>query len=173
MFKSIVHKMTAPSPSPAKGAGSTESKSVEYLYEGTSVKEYRVGKQSGGGSLFPRPSIIMVYAPWCPHCISSVGEYTKLADGIGDYVNVLAVNGDDPENKPFLSDYKIRGFPTLLYADEDTSLPAQGISEIDMTDTSRDLGGFVKKICLSNKQSESCCDTSTKPFKCSMKKLKI
>jgi thiol-disulfide isomerase/thioredoxin len=166
MFKSIIHNMTAPA---SHGAGA-QAKKVEYLYEGSSVKEYKVGKQTGGGTLFPRPAIIMVYAPWCPHCRSSVDDYKMLGDGIGDYVNVLAVNGDDPDNKQFLVDHEIRGFPSLLFAKKDISEGEEGISEIDMSDTSRDLGGFVKKICLMSNQQEKCCDMSQKPFKCTMKR---
>lgn len=166
MVKSLIHNMTAPE-KPREGG----AEKVTSLYEGSAVKEYKIGKNTGGGAIFPRPAFVMVYAPWCPHCVNSAADYKTLAESIGDYIHVIAVNGDEPDNKEFLATHKIRGFPTLLYADEDTSLTAGGISEVDMSDTSRDLSGFVKKICKYGKQPEDCCDMTKRPYSCSLKKI--
>ena len=61
--------------------------------------------------------LVEFYAPWCGHCQQLKPEYLKLAKGLGDVVNVAAVNAD--EHKELAQRYSIQGFPTikLMYAD--------------------------------------------------------
>lgn len=61
--------------------------------------------------------LVEFYAPWCGHCQQLKPEYLKLAKGLGDVVNVAAVNAD--EHKDLAQRYAIQGFPTikLMYAD--------------------------------------------------------
>lgn len=61
--------------------------------------------------------LVEFYAPWCGHCQQLKPEYLKLAKGLGDVVNVGAVNAD--EHKELAQRYSIQGFPTikLMYAD--------------------------------------------------------
>lgn len=61
--------------------------------------------------------LVEFYAPWCGHCQQLKPEYLKLAKGLGDVVNVAAVNAD--EHKELAQRYSIQGFPTikLMYVD--------------------------------------------------------
>jgi len=55
--------------------------------------------------------IVEFFAPWCGHCQSLVGEYTKAANALKGVVKVGAVNGDD--HKDLGGRYGVRGFPTI------------------------------------------------------------
>ncbi len=153
-IKSMVHKFTAP----GQEAGSPQP--VKYFYTGpeSKVKEQHI--KQNGGMLTDYPSIIMVYAPWCGHCQGVVPTYLNLAKALDGHFPVLAVNSDDPHNEDFLKANNIRGFPTMLFADDIDG--NRSIKEIDMRDTSRDLKGFVDKICMLTGSGENCCGDVSK-----------
>ena len=53
------------------------------------------------------------YAPWCGHCQRLQPEYTRAAKNLEGLANVVAVNCDEEDNKPFCGQMRIQGFPTL------------------------------------------------------------
>lgn len=62
--------------------------------------------------------LIMVYAPWCPHCNSpkTTGMWANLADVTKDYFSIGAVNSENTSNgnDKLCEAMKIQGFPTIM-----------------------------------------------------------
>lgn len=64
-------------------------------------------------------SIVKFYAPWCGYCQKLKPVWQKLGKLVhndGKYaVNIAAVNCDKDYNKPLCAEYKITGYPSLVY----------------------------------------------------------
>ena len=61
-------------------------------------------------------SLVLFYAPWCPHCKSILPEWDKLvANNDNTNITIKKVNSDD--NPELCKQYKIEGFPTILLID--------------------------------------------------------
>lgn len=58
-------------------------------------------------------TVLIIYAPWCGHCKSSMGEFVKASKQSD---NIMLVNSEDPSNMDLLSKYKVQGFPTIMKA---------------------------------------------------------
>ncbi|KAF2459763.1 hypothetical protein BDY21DRAFT_281209 [Lineolata rhizophorae] len=61
-------------------------------------------------------SIIEFYAPWCGHCQNLKPAYEKAAEELRGFVNVAAVNCDDPANQSLCQKFGVQGFPTLKFS---------------------------------------------------------
>lgn len=63
-------------------------------------------------------SIILFYAPWCPHCTAVKGEWEKIAK-MATFMNVGAFNCE--KNKSHLLKIKedmpelVKGYPTIVF----------------------------------------------------------
>ena len=58
-------------------------------------------------------TVLIIYAPWCGHCKSSMSEFV---DASKQSDNIMLVNSEDPSNVELLSKYKVQGFPTIMKA---------------------------------------------------------
>lgn len=57
-------------------------------------------------------SLVLFYAPWCPHCKSMMGDWNRLRKRSMDGLRVVKVNCDE---KPRLAEkYNVKGFPTII-----------------------------------------------------------
>jgi protein disulfide-isomerase-like protein len=57
-------------------------------------------------------SMVLFYAPWCPHCKTVMGDWAKLKKSSPNGVKIAKVNCDE---KPELAEkHDIKGFPTII-----------------------------------------------------------
>ena len=66
-------------------------------------------------------SIIIAKAEWCGHCKKAAPEFNKLVSAspisLNDGSNVVVKMLDADQDKSELSNYKVRGYPTILIMD--------------------------------------------------------
>jgi thiol-disulfide isomerase/thioredoxin len=59
-----------------------------------------------------KDSMVLFYAPWCPHCKTVMGDWAKLKKAAPRGVNIAKVNC---EKKPELAEkHDVKGFPTII-----------------------------------------------------------
>jgi protein disulfide-isomerase-like protein len=59
-----------------------------------------------------KATMVLFYAPWCPHCKSVMGDWAKLKDKAPKHIKIAKVNCDE---KPHLaSKHQVKGFPTII-----------------------------------------------------------
>ncbi len=57
-------------------------------------------------------SMVLFYAPWCPHCKTVMGDWAKLKQAAPSGVKIAKVNCDE---KPEMAEkHDIKGFPTII-----------------------------------------------------------
>jgi protein disulfide-isomerase-like protein len=57
-------------------------------------------------------SMVLFYAPWCPHCKTVMGDWAKLKKTAPSGVKIAKVNC---EEKPEMAEkHDIKGFPTII-----------------------------------------------------------
>jgi protein disulfide-isomerase A6 len=67
----------------------------------------------GKGNIF-----IKFYAPWCGHCKSLAPTWMELEDSLEPFKKKIMIASIDAEKYAAqLADYKVEGFPTLLFFD--------------------------------------------------------
>jgi protein disulfide-isomerase-like protein len=85
------------------------------------------GEREGFG--VSRPSMVLFYAPWCPHCKSMMGDWEKLQNEVGSDVEVVKVNCDE---KPEMAEqYDVKGFPTIILFKEGKKVHFEGSRNLD------------------------------------------
>ena len=83
-------------------------------------------------------SLVLFYAPWCPHCKSMLPEWAKLKSNNKTDIAIKKVNSDD--NPELCKQYKIEGFPTVLLIDSN----GQVIAIYEGARTAESLAEFIK-----------------------------
>lgn len=67
--------------------------------------------------------LIIATAKWCPHCVSAMPEFSKVASAspvkIADGSSVVVKLLDEKENKDEISALNIQGFPSVIFIDQD------------------------------------------------------
>ena len=65
--------------------------------------------------------MILVYAPWCPHCKNMVEEWVYLEKQLSDPFKIIlnAVNAENIDNEQFIQSLNVSGFPTLYTINKD------------------------------------------------------
>jgi protein disulfide-isomerase-like protein len=59
-----------------------------------------------------RDSMVLFYAPWCPHCKTVMGDWAKLKQSAPSGVKIAKVNCDE---KPEMAEkHGVKGFPTII-----------------------------------------------------------
>lgn len=57
-------------------------------------------------------SMVLFYAPWCPHCKTVMGDWAKLKQSAPSGVKIAKVNCDE---KPEMAEkHGVKGFPTII-----------------------------------------------------------
>jgi thiol-disulfide isomerase/thioredoxin len=57
-------------------------------------------------------SMVLFYAPWCPHCKTVMGDWAKLKKAAPGGMKIAKVNCDE---KPELAEkHDVKGFPTII-----------------------------------------------------------
>jgi len=86
----------------------------------------------GAGALGPaaervasRPQVLDFYADWCGPCKEMKPVLDEAKTKYGDRVDFVAVNADDPGNRPLMDKYKVTALPTLCFLDSKGQLIEQ------------------------------------------------
>ena len=61
---------------------------------------------------------VLIYAPWCPHCVSKEQWYTKMAEFINDRYKdykIGVADGSSEDMKPIIKALNLNGFPTFYH----------------------------------------------------------
>ena len=75
---------------------------------------------SSGAADPPVATIRMFKVDWCPHCKKAHPEFQKVMDAYngkivnGYRLNVVVVDGEDPNNESLVNEFKIQGYPTVI-----------------------------------------------------------
>lgn len=59
-----------------------------------------------------RPTLVEVYADWCPHCQRMMPVVAELRQQIGDTANVLQIEGE--EHPAIMDELHVESFPTWI-----------------------------------------------------------
>ncbi len=57
----------------------------------------------------PQPTLVLLYADWCPHCEHMMGDWKQTQQTLQGNVNVIAIESKDPR----MSKFQCSGFPTI------------------------------------------------------------
>ncbi|GMH45947.1 hypothetical protein BSKO_13911 [Bryopsis sp. KO-2023] len=69
-----------------------------------------------------RPMVVDFYADWCGPCVLMADELVKVAEELGDSVQILKI--DTEENPELSSQLKIQGLPTIMMISTEAGKPA-------------------------------------------------
>ena len=90
------------------------------------------------------------YAPWCGHCQNLKPAYEKAAQSLEGLAEVVAVNCDAEENKPFCGRMGIKGFPTLKTVRATGKIGKPIIMDYNGPRTASAMVEAVKKLITNN-----------------------
>ena len=91
-----------------------KSSSNSSYYEGYS------NAPSSGAAEPPVATIRMFKVDWCPHCKKAQPEFEKVEEKYqgkvinGHKLNLVVVDGEDPNNESLVNEFKIQGYPTIV-----------------------------------------------------------
>ncbi len=98
-----------------------------YLKEGfTDVKPAEFSGQVGAD----KKTLVLFYADWCGHCKKFMPEWdndvTPEVTPLGVQVIRVNVGGNSPEEEALKNEYKVKGFPTIVYIKNGTAMEYDG-----------------------------------------------
>nr|XP_033801425.1 protein disulfide-isomerase A5 [Geotrypetes seraphini] len=106
--KKIVDWMLNPeAPLPPEPAWEEKQTSIIHLI-GEDFREFLKKK---------RHSLVMFYAPWCPHCKNAIPDFTSAADGFKEdrKIAYAAVDCTKEQNRDLCKQEGVEGYPTVNY----------------------------------------------------------
>ena len=76
----------------------------------------------------PVATIRMFKVDWCPHCKKAQPEFERVKDKYdgqkvnGYKLNLVVVDGEDPNNESLVNAFKIQGYPTVVLTKDDKNI---------------------------------------------------
>ena len=75
---------------------------------------------------------IKFFAPWCGHCKRLAPDYKKFFLENKDLVNVIKIDCTDKKSSARIcQDFGVKGYPTLVYLEGETSYDYNGPRNLD------------------------------------------
>lgn len=92
------------------------------------LTEANFSEMTSGKTIF-----LKMYAPWCGHCKSMAGDWAKLeADFEGHPVALVgSVDCTDEKSEGICQDFKVQGFPSLVWGDVHAAESYEGARSYD------------------------------------------
>lgn len=76
-----------------------------------------------------KPSMVLFYAPWCPHCKTIMGDWEKLRKRVGQNIEIVKVNCDE---KPEMAEkHDVKGFPTIILFKDGKKIHFEGSRNLE------------------------------------------
>ena len=76
------------------------------------------------GRQAPTPCLAFVNVDWCSHCQTTKPVMNDVATRLGTALPVVSINGD--KHREFVTQYRIDGFPTIMFMAPDRAIPYEG-----------------------------------------------
>jgi len=102
-------------------------------------------------------AVVLVYAPWCPHCRDPnwTNQYELLASYLAPRgAHAYAMNATVPQNSRWVEKVGIRGFPTVLMANEKGEL-AEYEGERDLKPLMESFANFLTQTNQKKKKESA------------------
>lgn len=79
-------------------------------------KQFDKGKSLDKALATKKPVLVFFYTDWCGYCQRFAPDYNKISKDreIKKHMAVAYVNCEDPNNRKFVEEYEIQGFPTVF-----------------------------------------------------------
>ncbi|OQR82142.1 thioredoxin domain containing 5-like, partial [Thraustotheca clavata] len=71
-------------------------------------------------------AFVMIHAPWCGHCNKLLPTFGKAATQLLGQVTFGSIDGTDPDNKPIMTAFDIKSYPTILMLHDNSYTPYEG-----------------------------------------------
>lgn len=84
-----------------------------------------------------KPMVVDFYADWCGPCVLMADELVKVAEEMGDAVQILKI--DTEANSELSSQLKIQGLPTLMFISTEPGKPALRVEGLVPAKTVKDI----------------------------------
>ena len=84
-------------------------------------KQFDKGKSLDKALATKKPVLVFFYTDWCGYCQRFAPDYHKVSKDkeIKKHMAVAYVNCEDPQNRKFVEEYEIKGFPTVFVVGTD------------------------------------------------------
>lgn len=84
-------------------------------------KQFDKGKSLDKALATKKPVLVFFYTDWCGYCQRFAPDYNKISKDreIKKHMAVAYVNCEDPNNRKFVEEYEIQGFPTVFVVGTD------------------------------------------------------
>ena len=79
-----------------------------------------------------RPSVVEFYADWCEVCQETAPDVAAVRGSLGDSVNYVMLNIDNPKWAPELSEYGVDGIPHFVFLDGSGQEQGSAVGEVPL-----------------------------------------
>ena len=79
-----------------------------------------------------RPTILEFYADWCEVCQETAPDVAAVRGSLGDSVNYVMLNIDNPKWAPELSEYGVDGIPHFVFLDGSGQEQGSAVGEVPL-----------------------------------------
>ena len=94
-----------------------------------------------------KPSAVLFYADWCPHCVEVKPHWENIANKLRGKITMLSVRDDFIQNLEDKDNYIINGFPNIII-----SKNGKPFKEFEGHRTPENIEKFIKNNLLSKKK---------------------
>ena len=103
-----------------------KEKYLKYKTKYVALKNQSDNSMYGGGN---KVDIILFKADWCGHCKRFLPVWEQLKKQFQSKFNFITYDADN--DKDTVDEYKVTGFPTILFKDQEHVRPYDGSRDLD------------------------------------------
>ena len=78
-----------------------------------------------------KPFLLKFFAPWCTHCQELAPVWEELYIKHQEFLNVLKVDCTDEDGRDLCIQFKVKGYPTVIYLQDSHFFKYKGDRTID------------------------------------------